>query len=293
MGIQSSAFGSIRLTVRTLLRSTSLILQQAGCDAPRLDAELLLAKAFECDRTWLIAHADDSVSSSVLKTHTALAERRRKREPLAYITGEKEFWSRPFLVTPDVLIPRPETEHLIEAVMEYFPDTKKYFHFCDIGTGSGCIAVTLACEYPQATVTATDISSEALKIAARNAERYYVSSRIEFHHGDMRMNLQGQHASFDAIVSNPPYVTQDEMKTLDVELGFEPRHALTDESNGLTYLEHLVAASSIWLKPGGCLIVETGTCGLPSPSPSMRLESRIRDLAGQIRGGIYTQANHV
>jgi len=287
MGIQSSAFGSIRLTVRELLRSTSLTLQQAGCNAPRLDAELLLAKAFECDHTWLIAHADDSVSSSVLKTHTALAERRRKREPLAYITGEKEFWSRPFFVTPDVLIPRPETEHLIEAILGHFQDMDAPYHFCDIGTGSGCIAVTLACEYPQTTVTATDISSEALKIAARNAERYYVSSRIEFHHGDMRMDLQGREASFDAIVSNPPYVAQHEMRTLEEELDFEPRHALTDEANGLTYLEHLIETSASWLKPDGRLIVETGTCGLPSPSPSMRLDRKIMDLAGRLRGGVF------
>jgi len=280
------------MTVRELLRSASLTLEQAGCGTPRLDTELLLARILERDRTWLIAHANDKVPSSVLETYTALVERRRRREPLAYITGEKEFWSRPFMVTPDVLIPRPETEHLIEAVLKHFPDMDAPYCFCDIGTGSGCIATTLACEYPQATVVATDTSHEALHIARRNAERHHTSSRIEFCHGDMLAILQGRNASFDAIVSNPPYVAQDEMNTLEAELDFEPRHALTDESNGLTYLEHLVETSSIWLNPGGRLIVETGTCGLPSPSPSLCLESKIHDLTGQIRGGIYMQATH-
>ncbi len=275
------------MIVRELLRFASLTLQQAGCRAPRLDAELLLAKTLECDRTWLVAHANDDVPSAVQKTYASLVERRRQREPLAYIIGKKEFWSRPFTVTPDVLIPRPETEHLIEAVLKQFPDMDAPCCFCDIGTGSGCIAVTLACEYPQATVMATDISYEALHIAQQNAKRHGVTSRIEFRQGDMFTSLQKQGGPFDAIISNPPYVGQDEIHALEAELSFEPRHALTDESNGLTYLEHLIEESSAWLAPDGCLIVETGTCGLPSSPTSMRLESRIHDLAGQLRGGIY------
>jgi len=275
------------MTVQEILRSASLTLQQAGCGAPRLDAELLLAKTLECDRAWLIAHAGEDVPSSAQKTYALLVERRRKREPLAYIMGEKEFWSRPFTVTPDVLIPRPETEHLIEAVMEHFPNSDKPYRFCDIGTGSGCIAVTLTCEYPQAQVIAADISHEALHIARKNAERHGITSRIEFRQGDMFAALRKQDAPFDAIISNPPYVGQDEMHALEAELSFEPLHALTDETDGLRHLQTLIDQAPAWLKEGGILVVETGLCGLPSPSPSMCLKNSIHDLAGQLRGGIY------
>jgi len=276
------------MTVREILRSASLILEQAECAAPRLDAELLLATVLKKDRTWLIAHADEDVPPNVRNTFTSLLDRRCKREPLAYITEEKEFWSRPFFVTPDVLIPRPETEHLIEAVLAHCPDTKKEFHFCDIGTGSGCIAVTLACEYPGATVVATDISHASLEIACKNAERHGVGSRIKFRQGDMFAPLRKQDGYFDAIISNPPYVAQDELDTLEAELRFEPRHALTDESNGLIYLQSLVEHAPAWLKPEGILLVETGLCGLPAATEPLHLHQEIHDLSGHLRGGVYT-----
>jgi len=275
------------MIVRELLHSAQVALRQAGCGNPRLDAELLLAKALDRDRTWLIAHADEDVPLSVQKTYALLAERRRKREPLAYITGEKEFWSRSFTVTPDVLIPRPETEHLIEAILKSFPGMDAPCRFCDIGTGSGCIAVTLACEYPHAQVIATDISPEALNISRRNAKRHHISSRIEFRQGDMFAALKKQDGPFDAIISNPPYVGQDEMHALEAELGFEPRYALTDETDGLNHLQTLVDQAPVWLKKNGLLVVETGLCGLPPLSPSMCLKNSIYDLADQLRGGIY------
>ncbi len=277
------------MTVRELLCSTSIALQQAGCNASRLDAELLLAKVLECDRTWLIAHADEGVSSTVHEAYILLVERRRKREPLAYIMGEKEFWSRLFFVTPDVLIPRPETEHLIEAIMEYFPETKKVFHFCDMGTGSGCIAVTIAREYPQAHVIATDISHAALHVARKNAERHGVLSRMKWCQGDMFTALENQDGPFDAIVSNPPYVARDELAALEKELTFEPRHALTDDANGLRHLQTLADQAPPWLKDNGMLIVETGRCGLPDPPPSLRLEHHIMDLAGNLRAGLFVR----
>jgi len=276
------------MTIRELLRSVSLTLQQAGCGTPRLDAELLLAKVLECDRTWLIAHVDADVPADAGKAYKVLVERRCRREPVAYITGEKEFWSRPFLVTPKVLIPRPETEHLIEAVIKYFPHTDRPYRFCDIGTGSGCIAVTLACEYPAAEIIATDVTGGALAIARKNSVRHHVASRIRFHEGDMYASLQADDGPFDAILCNPPYVSENEMKALAPELGYEPRCALTDEADGLTYLRQLIAESSHWLNADGCLIVETGCCGLPAPAGTLRLHQEIHDLAGHLRGGVYT-----
>ncbi len=275
------------MAIRETLRSASLALRQAGCSTPQLDAELLLAKTFKCDRTWLIAHADDAVAPATQQVYAALVARRRQREPLAYITGEKEFWSRPFFVTPDVLIPRPETEHLIESILECYPDTKKEFRFCDIGTGSGCLAVTLACEYSRAQVVATDISHTALNVACKNARRHGTLSRIEWYQGDMFEALGGQNGSFDAIVSNPPYIARDELAMLEKELTFEPRYALTDGGNGLRHLQTLLDQASSWLKEDGMLLIETGPCGLPTPPPSLRLERRIMDLAGNLRAGLF------
>jgi len=277
------------MTIRRLLHSASLALQQAGCGAPRLDAELLLAKTLGCDRTWLIAHADEDIPPVNRQAYMDLVERRRGREPLAYITGEKEFWSRPFFVTPVVLIPRPETEHLIEALMECFPETKKDICFCDIGTGSSCIAVTLACEYPRTKIIATDVSTEAPHIARKNAKRHGIASRITFRQGDIFAALKKRDGPFDAIISNPPYVARNELKTLEEELKFEPRQALTDEGNGLMYLQSLVDQAPSWLNGNGVMIVETGLCGLPAPPPCLRLERRIMDLAGNLRAGLFVQ----
>jgi len=281
------------MTPRRLLTQAIEQLQSCGCATPRLDAELLLAHSLGKDRSWLIAHAGDELDANLEHAFHSLLARRVRREPLAYITGEKEFWSRPFHVTPHVLIPRPETEHLIEAVCAHFPDRQAPLRFCDIGTGSGCIAITLACEYPQAQVTATDISAEALAVARGNAECHSVGKRINFIQGDLFAALRGGQTkagattSFDAIISNPPYVGEQEMSGLEPELDFEPRRALSDGQDGLSYLRQLITGASDWLTPHGLLIVETGTCGLPEDGNTLRLQQRITDLAGMLRGGVY------
>jgi len=275
------------MTPRRLLLRAAGQLETRGCSTPRLDAELLLCHVLARPRSWLIAHADDALSDKQIDAFHTLLARREGREPLAYITAEKEFWSRDFCVTPDVLIPRPETEHLIEAVLAHFPERQAPWRFCDIGTGSGCLAVTLACEYPQATVTATDLLAATLGVARSNAERHGVTERIDFSQGDLFAALNAGCPPFDAIVSNPPYVGADEMDGLEPELAFEPREALTDEADGLRHLGQLVNEASAWLKPGGLLIVETGLCGLPPRSVGMALEEPIRDLAGRLRGGVY------
>ncbi|MDQ6995926.1 MAG: peptide chain release factor N(5)-glutamine methyltransferase, partial [Mariprofundus sp.] len=216
-----------------------------------------------------------------------LLQRRINREPLAYITGEKEFWSRRFHVTPDVLIPRPETEHLIEAVLEHFPDRSGHYRFCDIGTGSACIAVTLACEFPNARIIATDISDAALHIAARNAKAHAVDQRIIFRQGDMLAALRPQYGLLDAIISNPPYVAESEMDALEKELALEPRQALTDELDGLHYLTTILRDGPAYLQAGAYIILETGLCGLPDTPKHLTFEQPIHDLASHLRGGIY------
>jgi release factor glutamine methyltransferase len=272
---------------RELLRQAVSLLTDAGCDTPRLDAELLLMHLWQIDKTALIVRMHDEVPQHVEKEFRELLSRRLRREPVAYILGEKEFWSRPFHVDPRVLIPRPETEHLVETLLNLYPEREMAYRFCDIGTGSGCIACTLACEFPNAEIVATDISQAALEVAISNADSLHVSERITFKHGDMFAALDRETAPFDAIVSNPPYIGREEMQALEPELAYEPRSALTDENDGRTYLSILFHECGQWLKPGGHLIVETGICGLPSPPVWLQKAGIYNDLAGNKRGGIY------
>jgi len=285
----------VSLTTRQLLQHASNSLNKAGCDSPRLDAELLLMRAWSVSRTDLIIRATEFVPEAIKLTFDKLVQRRREREPLAYILGEKEFWSRLFQVDADVLIPRPETEHLIEAVLAHFPDQQAKLIFYDIGTGSGCIAITLACEYPNARIIATDISDAALSVASSNAIMHQVDQRIRFLQGDMLSALQNHHDNdtdrCDAIISNPPYVSQDEMAELEQELSHEPRHALTDEGDGLRHLNVILDDGPAYLQANGLIILETGPCGLPATPASLQLEHHIRDLAGHARGAIYKSIN--
>lgn len=275
------------MITRELLTEATQKLAAAGCDTPRLDAEILLAHAWHTDKTGLIIRSLDKVPADVTVQFTELLERRIGREPVAYITGHREFWSREFAVDPRVLIPRPETEHLIEEVLKHFPDTATAYRFCDIGTGSGCIAVTLACEYPGAEIIATDISEDALAVARSNAEKHNVSDRITFYRGDLLDALPANSEPFDAIISNPPYVSLDEMQGLEPELAFEPQGALTDRKNGLHHLQRLLAKGSDRLKNDGLLMLETGLCGLPDTPSQFEFLYSYSDLAGIVRGGIY------
>ena len=278
------------ITASQWLRHARTSLTAAGVESPRLDAELLLMHAWDVDRPHLITHNTDALPDEVEMAAARLLARRCQREPLAYLVGNKEFWSREFEVGPGVLIPRPETEHLVESVLVRFSDHGRPWRFADIGTGSGCLAVTLACEYPVASVTATDISEPALVVARRNAARHGVAERMRWHRGHLFEALPPGTAPFDAIVSNPPYVSLDEFRNLDPELGFEPAEALTDGADGLSILRALLADAADWLTAGGYLVMETGPCGLPPPTMSMAFEREIRDLAGRLRGGIYRRA---
>jgi release factor glutamine methyltransferase len=275
------------MQTRSLLQQSAAKLEQAGCDSPRLDAELLLMSAWQISRTDIIVRAHDEVPQDIVAAYSELLKRRLKREPLAYITGEKEFWSRSFQVNPDVLIPRPETEHLIEAVLEKFPDQNGAYRFCDIGTGSGCIAVTLACEYPRAHIVATDISEAALKVAHNNAQKHQVSERISFQAGDLLQALGKGDGPFHAIISNPPYVARHEMQQLEAELAYEPQAALTDDADGLQYLDAILKQGPGHLHPDGLIIVETGLCGLPDTPSNLQLERTLYDLANHLRGAVY------
>jgi release factor glutamine methyltransferase len=239
------------VTLSALLRQASERLIASGIEPgeARLEARLLAGHALGLTREALFLRQSDETDPARLEP---LLVRREAREPLAYIIGERGFYGREFFVTPDVLIPRPETELLVEAVLN--PPAPGWV--LDIGTGSGCIAVTLACERPGAQVFATDLSESALKVARRNAERH--EATVTFLQGDLLGPLPGG-LLFDVIVSNPPYISFGEKNALSPEVLGEPHVALFDsEADGLGFYRRLATEAPAHLKPGGLLAVEVG-----------------------------------
>jgi release factor glutamine methyltransferase len=227
-------------------------LTAAGIDSARLDAELLLAHALGIDRTRLFTRLRDPVAPAAADAFTALLERRLRREPLAYLTGAQEFWSLRFAVTPAVLIPRPETELLVELALAVQPAPRQVL---DVGTGSGCIAVAIARELPDAQLTAVDHSPDALAVARQNAAAHGVAERIEWATGDVYDGLPAD-AAFDLIVSNPPYLAPGDAAS--PETNFEPRTALFAGADGLDVLRRLLADAAAHLRPGGHIMIEIG-----------------------------------
>ncbi len=267
------------LIVRTALREAFAQLRAAGVPSHTLAAELLLMHALGRDRTWLYAHPEEVISDSEVHLFTNLLARRAAGEPTQHLTGKQEFWSLEFEVTPDVLIPRPETEHVIEValdrlgVREIRAGRKQTFsgeglQIADIGTGSGCIAVALAKELPGATIYATDISSAALAGARRNAARHSVSDQIHFLESNLLDEASHLSLFFDLIVSNPPYIGRREAATLMREVrDHEPEIALYGGEEGYELYAELIAQAAAKLKPGGILVLELGHNSLPAVQP--------------------------
>lgn len=227
----------------------------AASDSARLDAEVLLAHALGQTRAWLLARGGEAVGTEALSRFAALVERRREGWPVAYLTGSREFWSRPFRVTPEVLIPRPETEQLVEAVLARLP-AGRACRIADLGTGSGAVAVTLALERPDCRVVATDASAAALEVARGNAAALGAGN-CEFRLGDWCDALcDGE--KFDVIASNPPYVRAGDPHLMQGDLRFEPAAALAAGPTGLEALERIAAGARAHLVPGGRLVLEHG-----------------------------------
>jgi release factor glutamine methyltransferase len=222
------------------------------------DAELLLLHILQIPRTSLIAHPDQELSPSQRAAYENSIARRLRHEPVQYITGQQEFYGLTLKVTPAVLIPRPETEHLVEAVLKLLP-TNKSVKIADIGTGSGAIAIALAAHLPQAAITALDISPEALTIATINAREHNVAARIRFFQSDLLSALDHEAETFDAIVSNPPYVAESDHATLHPQVrDYEPATALFAGETGLDVYHRLIPQAHNALKPTGLLALEIG-----------------------------------
>jgi release factor glutamine methyltransferase len=223
-----------------------------------MNAELLLMFTLGCDRAYLYAHPERELTTEEAGRYEAALAERARGVPAQYITGHQEFWGMDLIVTPAVLIPRPETEHVIETVLELVgraPTPANPLRIADVGTGSGCIALALAKELPQAEIHATDISPAALEVARANASRHQLESRIQFHQTDLLAGFEN--SSFDFIVSNPPYVGESEEDQVQLEVRkFEPRNAVFAGPTGTEIIERLIPQAHAALKPGGWLVME-------------------------------------
>jgi release factor glutamine methyltransferase len=231
-----------------------------------MNAEFLLMFTLGCDRAYLYGHPERELSADESCRYQDALTRRATGLPAQYITGHQEFWGLDFVVSPKVLIPRPETEHVIERVLELVRDTnvEARLRIVDVGTGSGCIAVALAKELPQAEIHATEISSGALEIARSNAARHNLQDRILFHEADVLAGIESD--AFDVVVSNPPYVGLSEEDQVQLEVRkFEPRNAVFAGDSGMDVIQRLVPQAFRVLKPGGWLVMEiSGTIVEPA-----------------------------
>jgi release factor glutamine methyltransferase len=235
------------------------VLEESNIPGARLDAERLLAFELGKDRSYLLAHFQDAVPESCAEQFLRRISERRRGKPLQYLLGRQEFRGLEFEVTPAVLIPRPETELLVDAAVERFSEGNPIL--ADVGTGSGCIAVAVAVALPGASVIATDLSEEALSVARRNAARHGVSDRIQFLCGDLLLPLNpfGLDGKLDCVLSNPPYVAERELPALQREVrDWEPRLALVGGLTGLEIYQRLLPQALRFLRPGGTLIMEIG-----------------------------------
>ncbi len=243
-------------TVRAILRDATARLAAAGVDSAMLDSRLLLGHVLDRDTAWMIANADASVAGGHRAAVETLLARREAREPMAQILGFREFWSLPFETGPDVLTPRPDSETLVEAVLNVEPDRVRGMRVLDLGTGSGCLLLSLLSEFPNARGLGVDISPAAIAVARRNAERLGLSARAEWLASDWSQGVDGW---FDLIVSNPPYIESGAIAGLEPEVrDHEPRGALDGGPDGLDPYRDLLSRAAGWMTDAATLFLEHG-----------------------------------
>ncbi len=270
-------------TIRDVLEWATQDFSARGIESARLDAELLVANALGIERIGLYLDLNRPLQEEERSAIRPLLMRRREREPVAYILGRRDFYGRRFEVTPDVLIPRPDTETLVEHALAQIPSDAP-FRVLDVGTGSGAIAVTLAAERPAAMITATDISEAALEVAKRNAVAHGVAERIVFEHVDLLSIAE----PYDVIVSNPPYIASAELAELEDEVRVhEPKTALEAGEDGLDVVRRLLDTAKPATDVGAHMLVEIGAGQAPL----------VADLAAQTGGwhrvGVYPDLNRI
>lgn len=271
-------------TIGSIIKWTEQYFQDKGVDSPRLDAEVLLSHVLQKERIYLYIHFDEPLEAAELAAFREMVKKRVQRIPVAYIVGAREFMGLRFAVSPAVLIPRPDTEILVEAVIERLKD-KSQIKFVDIGTGSGAIVLSLLHYLPLACAVAVDISQDALAVATENAETLLVKDRVDFYQGDIYEPLAAE--EFDAIVSNPPYIPNADIAELEPEVKeFEPYGALAGGLDGLDFYRRLIADGSDRLKDGGFMAFEVGinqaqaVAALAESMPIFEKTEILKDYAG-------------
>lgn len=246
------------MKIRYALQQAIQKLEQSASMNPRLDAESLLMHVLQRERAYLYAHPELELACGELTRYSEAITARISGMPVQYITGHQEFWGLEFKVTPAVLIPRPETEHSVEMALEIAGTLRSHpLRIVDVGTGSGCIAIALASELPQAEIHAIDISAGALNVAQENAGRLGFAERISFWQGDLLLPFSGAEERFDVVVSNPPYVGEQETVQREV-YRHEPKLAVFSGPSGLEVYRRLIPQAMAVLKPGGWLVMEIG-----------------------------------
>jgi release factor glutamine methyltransferase len=271
-------------TVRRVLEWATADFRGRAIDTPRLDAELLLASALKCTRLDLYTGMDRPLEPAELAAFREAIARRRQREPVAHIVGEKDFWSLAFEVTPGVLVPRPDTETLVDAALRAGPGER----LLDLCCGTGCVAIAIATERPELAVDAVDVSPKAAAVARRNTARHGLESRVTVHEGDLFAPLPNG-ARYSMIVANPPYVCDAEIEALAAEVRCEPRLALAGGADGLDVVRRILAGAPRFLAPGGAVLLEIDPRQAAAVSQKIGSEALgvcgevVRDLAGQER----------
>ncbi len=277
-------------TITSIVNWTRQYFGSKGIDNPRLDAEVLLCHILGKDRLYLYTHFDQPLTPEELAAYRQAVKQRAMHIPVAYINGYKEFMGLDFQVNQAVLVPRPDTEILVEAALERLSSAKAPA-VADLGTGSGAIIVSILVKLNAAVGTAVDISAAALDIAAENAERHGVADRLSCLQGDMLLSLAGK--QFDALLSNPPYIPDGDIAGLSQEVRQEPRLALAGGTDGLDFYRRIVAQGADYLKPGGFIAVEVGidqavaVAQLANAASCLKAETIIKDYAGIERVVIF------
>ena len=281
-------------TIKNLLKVTTDYLKKNKIDSPRLSAEILLAHQLNTSRVKLYLDFDRPLNDEEISGYRSLIRRRLSREPIQYLAGRQEFWSLEFIVDPEVLIPRPESELLVEQAIalcreERLTETRSP-GILDLGTGCGALAISIARELENARIWACDISGDALNIADLNARKHAVESRIEFLQGDLWQPVMDQGLTFDIILSNPPYIDSDAFDHLAPEVrDHEPRLALDGREGGMFYIEKIIKKGTDYLNPGGWILLEMDpeqtqkAMGLIEENNLYGEKKRVKDYSHQYR----------
>ena len=243
------------MNIQTLLNQASKTLKQLSNTSSKLDSEILLSKIIKKNRKYLILNSNEELKKENIKSFDYLVKRRKKGEPIAYLINKKEFWKQNFYINQNVLIPRPDTEILVEETLKLFNVNSK-LNMLDIGTGSGCILISILKERRNFFGTGIDISKKAINVARFNAKMHQLSNRVKFYNSDVDKFLIGK---YDLIVSNPPYIKRQDLKYLEVDVkGFEPKLALDGGKDGFSKITKVISKTSTLLKKNGRFILEIG-----------------------------------